>query len=83
MKKLTTKRRREIEAEITEISDRIFSICEETGLCIDIAHYCGKKESPCIFYHDDNNDRLSHIGSREEVAGSLDSRKFHRAGGCE
>lgn len=76
MKKLTTKRRREIESEITEISDKLFALCEETGLCIDIAHYNGKIEYPCIFLHDNENDTINGIYARRDISGAIDSRKF-------
>ena len=76
MKKLTTKRRREIESEITEISDKIFALCEETGLCIDIAHYNGKKEYPCIFLHDNESDTIKGVYARKDIPGAIDNRKF-------
>lgn len=76
MKKLTTKRRREIESEITEISDKIFALCEETGLCIDIAHYNGNIEAPCIFFHDNKNDTIEGVYARRDIPGAIDSRKF-------
>lgn len=78
MKKLTEERRREIENEIVSISDYLFSLCEETGLLIDIAHYNQKKDSPCISFH--NGETCYVVVKRSDIFGLFDNEEFKEKG---